>query len=116
VPTAAGGCGSWPAWGHDEAAKQTYLGLRAHLRVPWPGAIVQGRLGPANASDLAVGAELLAEAAGWVLADRLKQVWARDAWHLWSRWLRKLLSHTRAVLLCQQAGLPPLRFAQLITA
>ena len=121
--------------------------------------------------DLAVGEELLAGVAGWVLADRnygsprlaeqvdgqggwllapprgprhrrqrpppwlvgkrrrietvigqltgryhLKQVWARDAWHLWSRWLRKLLSHTVAVLLCQQAGLPPLRFAKLITA
>jgi hypothetical protein len=32
------------AWGHDEVAKQTYLGLRAHLRVCWPGAIVDGRL------------------------------------------------------------------------
>ena len=159
------------AWGHDEVAKQTYLGLRAHLRVCWPGVIVDGRLAPANVSDLAVGEELLAGVAGWVLADRnygsprlaeqvsaqggwllapprgarrhrqrpppwlvgkrrrietvigqlvgryhLKQVWARDAWHLWSRWLRKLLSHTVAVLLCQQAGLPPLRFAQLITA
>jgi Transposase DDE domain len=158
------------AWGHDEVAKQTYLGLRAHLRVCWPGVIVEGRLAPANASDLAVGAELLAEVAGWVLADRsygsprlaeqvgaqggsllapprgarrsrqrpppwlvgkrrrietvigqlvgryhLKQVWARDAWHLWSRWLRKLLSHTMTVLLCQRSGLPPLHFAQLNT-
>jgi Transposase DDE domain len=159
------------AWGHDEAAKQTFLGLRAHLRVCWPGVIVEGRLAPANASDLAVGEELLAEVAGWVPADRsygslrraeqvgaqggwllappkgtkrsrqrpppwlvgkrrrvetvigqltgryhLKQVWAREAWHLWSRWQRKLLSHTMAVLLCQRSGLPPLRFAQLITA
>ena len=133
--------------------------------------IVDGRLVPANVSDLAMGADLLAGVAGWVLADRnygsvrlaeqvhaqggwllappkgkprqwqrpppwlvgkrrrvetvigqlvgryhLKQVWARDAWHLWSRWLRKLLSHTTAVLLCQQVGLPPLRFAQLVTA
>jgi hypothetical protein len=46
----------------------------------------------------------------------LKRVWAQDGWHLWSRWLHKLLSHTIAVLLCQQAGLPPLRFAQLVTA
>jgi Transposase DDE domain len=133
--------------------------------------VVEGCLAPANAADLAVGEELLAGVAGWVLADRnygsprlaeqladqgawllappkgtkrsrqrpppwlvgkrrrietvlgqltgryqLRRVWARDAWHLWSRWLRKLLSHTMAVLLCQQAGLPPLRFAQLITA
>ena len=159
------------AWGHDEVAKQTYLGLRAHLRVCWPGVIVDGPLAPANLSDLAVGEELLAGVGGWTLADRnygsprlaeqlqgqggwllapprgkrrsrqrpppwltgkrrrvetvigqltgryqLKRVWARDAWHLWSRWLRKLLSHTMAVLLCQRAGLGSLRFADLITS
>ena len=159
------------AWGRDEVVKQTYLGLRAHLRVCWPGVIVEGRLTAANVADPVMGQHLLADAdmVGWVLADRasgtprlaelvqarggwllappratrawphppppivgtrrrietvigqlvaryhLKQVWARDAWHLWSRWLRKLLSHTIAVLLCQQAGVPPLRFAQLVT-
>jgi hypothetical protein len=40
-----------------------------------------------------------------------KRVWARDAWHLWSRWQRKLLSHTIAVYLRQQTGLGSLRFA-----
>jgi hypothetical protein len=45
-----------------------------------------------------------------------KRVWARDAWHLWSRWQRKLLSHTLAVYLCQQTGLGPLRFADLLTS
>jgi hypothetical protein len=44
-----------------------------------------------------------------------KRVWARDAWHLWSRWQRKLLSHTLAVYLCQQHGLNSLRFADLLT-
>jgi hypothetical protein len=133
--------------------------------------IVDGRLAPANVSDLAMGEELLAGVAagcwptattaaprlaeqvggqgGWLLAPprgprhrrqrpppwlvsgrrrietvigqltgryHLKQVWARGAWHLWSRWLRELLSHTMAVLLCQHAGLPPLRFANPITA
>jgi len=29
--------------------------------------------------------------------SRAKRVWARDSWHLWSRLLRKLLSHTLAV-------------------
>ena len=43
-----------------------------------------------------------------------KRVWARDAWHLWSRWQRKLLSHTLAVYLCQQTGLGSLRFADLL--
>ena len=44
-----------------------------------------------------------------------KRVWARDVWHLTARWLRKLVSHTMAVRLCQRAGLSPLAFAQLIT-
>jgi Transposase DDE domain len=44
-----------------------------------------------------------------------KKVWARDAWHLWSRLLRKILSHTLAVLLAGAAGLPPLHLAELLT-
>jgi hypothetical protein len=40
-----------------------------------------------------------------------KRVGARDGWHLWSRWQRKLLSHTLAAYLCQRAGLGSLRFA-----
>jgi hypothetical protein len=43
-----------------------------------------------------------------------KRVWPRDEWHLLARWLRKLASHTMAVLLCQWAGLTPLAFAQLL--
>jgi hypothetical protein len=46
---------------------------------------------------------------------KAKKVWAKDRWHLISRWLRKLLSHTFAVYLCQQVDLPPLRFARLVT-
>jgi hypothetical protein len=45
-----------------------------------------------------------------------KRVWARDPFHLAARWLRKLLSHTVACLLCQQAGLSSLlQFAELVT-
>ncbi len=43
-----------------------------------------------------------------------KQTRARDHWHLLSRWARKFLSHTIAVLCCQRAGLAPLAFAQLV--
>jgi hypothetical protein len=51
------------------------------------------------------------------LVDRYhaKKVWARDAWHLRSRLLRKVLSHTLAVLLAISAGLPPLHLADLLT-
>jgi hypothetical protein len=58
------------AWGHDEVAKQTYLGLRAHLRVCWAGVVVDGRLAPANPHDLAVAEELLVGCAAGQLADR----------------------------------------------
>ena len=159
------------AFGYDEMTKQTFYGLRAHLRVCWPGVIVEMDLAPANVHDLRLAEELLQEAQeGWVLGDRnywspeleerlgeeglsllapykskkregkrwpswlvqkrrrietvisqiteryrAKRVWARDRWHLTSRWLRKVLSHTMAVYFCQQTGLSPLRFAQLLT-
>lgn len=159
------------AFGFDETSKRTFYGLRAHLRVCWPGVIVGVELAPANVHDLAVAEEMLEEAQkGWVLGDRnywspklaerldgeglrllapykskkkekepwprwlvqkrrrietvisqmaerygAKKVWARDRWHLTSRWLRKVLSHTTAVYLCQRAGLSPLRFAELLT-
>ena len=54
------------------------------------------------------------------LAERYhaKRVRARDEWHLVghlvARWLRKLASHTLAVLLCQRAGLAPLAFERLL--
>ncbi len=43
--------------------------------------------------------------------------WARDRWHWASRWLRKVLSHTMGVYLCQQQSVfaSPLRFAGLLT-
>lgn len=158
------------AFGYDEVAKQTFYGLKGHLRVCWPGVIVEADLAPANAHDLSMAQELLEGAKGWVLGDRnywsprlmeelkeggldllapyksrknekepwprcwiqkrrrietvvgqlveryrAKKVWARDRWHLTSRWLRKLLSHTLTVYLCQQAGLPPLSFAEFVT-
>lgn len=50
------------------------------------------------------------------LVDRyqVKRVWARDTWHLISRLLRKVLSHTVAVFLNQAHGNPPLHVAALV--
>jgi Transposase DDE domain len=45
-----------------------------------------------------------------------KRMWARDVWHLAARWLRKLVSHTTGLLLCQRSGLSSLAFAKLIAA
>jgi hypothetical protein len=156
------------AFGYDEMAKQTFYGLRAHLRMCWPGVIVEMDLAPANVHDLRMAEELLPlEEGGWALGDRnywspklaeeglsllapykskkkekerwprwltqkrrrietvisqlvgrnrAKRVWARDRWQLTSRFLRKALSHTVAVFLCQEeTHLSPLRFAKLLT-
>ncbi len=43
-----------------------------------------------------------------------KRLWARDAWRLTSRELRKVLSHTVCVALCLERGDPPLAFDQLL--
>jgi hypothetical protein len=53
-------------------------------------------------------------AAQFVARYRLKRVWARDAWHLTSRVLRKVLSHTIGVLLCTERGYEPLQLARLL--
>jgi hypothetical protein len=58
------------SFGHDEGAKQIFYGLRAHLRVCWPGVITDARLVPANLHDLAIAEELLAGVQGWALGDR----------------------------------------------
>lgn len=44
-----------------------------------------------------------------------QRTWARDLWHLTHRLIRKLLSHTTAVLINAQQGNPPLQLAKLIT-
>jgi Transposase DDE domain len=44
----------------------------------------------------------------------IKRVWARDLWHLTSRLLRKVLSHTVAFLLNHQIGNPPLQLSKLL--
>ena len=43
-----------------------------------------------------------------------KQTRARNHLNLLSRWARKFLSHTIAVLCCQDARLAPLAFPQLL--
>jgi hypothetical protein len=45
----------------------------------------------------------------------VKRVWAKDLWHLASRLLGKVLSHTVAFLLNHQVGNPPLQLSKLLT-
>jgi hypothetical protein len=94
-PTAAGGWPGWPPLAVTRAPSRSAKG---------PGPRLPRRLVQACRRIETVIGQL-------VERDHARRVWARDAWHLWSRWLRKLLSHTMAVLLCQQAGLGSPRFA-----
>ena len=108
VPTAAGG---WPGWPPSAVTRgpsrpttgppASVLARRDHR---WPA----GSSEPARPDHGrgAVGRGARLGVRGPIL---------RDAWHLWSRWQRKLLSHTLAVYLCQQTGLGSLRFADLLT-
>jgi Transposase DDE domain len=45
----------------------------------------------------------------------MKVVRAKDTWHFASRFMRKVLSHTVAVLFCRREGIAPTRFWELLT-
>jgi hypothetical protein len=47
--------GEVAAFGYDEVARQTYYGLRAHVRLAWPGVLVDCTLAPAHIHDTAWG-------------------------------------------------------------
>jgi hypothetical protein len=72
----------------------------------WTGAMTQARRQSETVASQRVG------------RCQLRRIWARDPWHLTARMtarmLRTLLSHTLCFVLCQQRGLPPLRFAALV--
>lgn len=46
---------------------------------------------------------------------KMKVVWARDTWHFRSRFIRKILSHTIAVMFCRREGISATRFWELLT-
>ena len=78
------------AYGYDELAKQTFFGLRAHLRICWPGVIVGLCLTPANVHDLAGAEELLDGQHGFVLADR--NYWSPKHQRVWQEQDLRLLA------------------------
>jgi hypothetical protein len=158
------------AFGKDVVARQTFYGMRVHVRICWPGVITRVELAPANTHELAVLPDLAQQTAGKLIGDRnywsppvreelstqgvellapyrkasedlhprrsallsriryridtvfgqlverysIKRMWARDMWHLSSRLLRQVLSHTLCLLLNQLQGNPPLRLAELV--
>jgi len=155
----------------------TFLGMRAHVVIAWPGIVVRANVCGADTHDTHLAERLLeGTGRGWVLADRnywspllreqlhdleggpmlmarfkrknrtekerglvwprwlgakrqkietvfsqlvsrfnMKAVRARDTWHFCSRFVRKLLSHTMAVIFCRREGIAPTRFWELLT-
>jgi len=89
---------------HDEvslvAPKKTSVKREQH---PWPRWLI------------AVRRRIETVASQLVERYRVKRVRARDRWHLTSRFLRKVLSHTCCMLLCHRERLSPLRFSELVT-
>src|SRR5215218_3402272 len=60
-----------PAYGKDHADHQTFSGLRAPIRIGWPGVVAAASLTPANADEMAVAeADRVDAAGGWLLGDR----------------------------------------------
>lgn len=57
-------------YGRDEVARQTFYGLRAHVRVAWPGVVVACDLAPGHVSDAAMADEVSVGAGGTLLGDR----------------------------------------------
>lgn len=158
------------AFGKDTLVRQTFYGLRVHVRLEWPGVITRFCVAPANVHELSALPALTEQTVGILVGDRnywspattaewqahgvevlapyrsakrdprprwsavlsrvrsridtvfgqlvdrcaVKRVWARDAWHLWSRLLRKVLMHTLVVLLNGELGNPPLQLAQVV--
>jgi hypothetical protein len=58
------------AFGKDTLVRQTFYGLRLHLRLEWPGVIVRCCLAPANVHELAAVPALAEQTVGSVIGDR----------------------------------------------
>jgi len=58
------------AYGFDEVARQTFFGVRFHLRVNLPGVITSFEFAPANVHELRVAEDLFEGERGFALGDR----------------------------------------------
>jgi hypothetical protein len=58
------------AFGNDTLVRQTFYGLRVHVRLEWPGVIVRFCVAPANVHELAAVPALAEQAVGVVVRDR----------------------------------------------
>ena len=58
------------AFGKDTLVRQTFYGLRVHVRLEWPGVIVRFCVAPANAHELTALPALAEQTSGTLVGDR----------------------------------------------
>jgi hypothetical protein len=58
------------AFGKDTLVRQTFYGLRVHVRLEWPGVITRFCVAPANVHELAVVPALAEQTTGALVGDR----------------------------------------------
>lgn len=58
------------AFGKDTLVRQTFYGLRVHVRLEWPGVITRFCVAPANAHELSALPALAEQTAGLLVGDR----------------------------------------------
>jgi len=58
------------AFGKDTRVRQTFYGLRVHVRLEWPGVIVRFCVAPANAHELTALPALAEQTTGSLVGDR----------------------------------------------
>jgi hypothetical protein len=58
------------AFGKDTLVRQTFYGLRVHVRLEWPGVITRFCLAPANAHELTALPALTEQTVGLLVGDR----------------------------------------------
>ena len=57
------------AFGKDTLVRQTFYGLRVHVRLEWPGVITRFGVAPANVHELAVVPALAEQTTGTRVGD-----------------------------------------------
>jgi hypothetical protein len=94
-----GATGDWPAhgarFGRIASKKQVIFGYRLHLLVTLNGVILDFELAPANATDLTVGCELLAQHTDLTVLGDKAYVGAPQAADLWEHNRIRLLTVPR---------------------
>jgi hypothetical protein len=58
------------SFGRDSSARQTFYGLRVHMRVCWPGVITRLELAPAKVHELHLVPDLAHNTSGIMIGDR----------------------------------------------